>query len=276
MGDEDCCGDAGVEALAGAAQVGDEDAAGDEGLDVGADAAALIAYHQEGIRGLEGHRIEAFAVEEGAIHLAAFAASLFKEGLQRAILHRGAEDAAHGGLHHLGVEAGDGVGRADDTPQAKPVGSADDGAQVAGILQAVEHQREGMLPGFAKGAEVAAKEHPHLIGALLRGEAFQLGIGHLVGLYAVQQRLMALQPRGGGAEGANGESSLKGFETHLGSFHHEETLFLARFGHSVGGQFLQFCFRNHDAKVRNFSKIAAKKQHFRTLARSIALKNTTV
>ena len=51
-----------------------------------------------------------------------------------------AQHGAHGGLHDLGVVAGDGVAAADHAADAEPVGRAQHGAQVAGVLDVVQRQ----------------------------------------------------------------------------------------------------------------------------------------
>ena len=49
-------------------------------------------------------------------------------------------DTAHGGLNDFGVVDVGGVGRAIDGVDAKPVGNADDGSQVARVLNTIEGQ----------------------------------------------------------------------------------------------------------------------------------------
>ena len=51
-------------------------------------------------------------------------------------------EASHGGLHHFGVVGIGGVLAAIDGVDAEPVGNADDGAEVAGILHTVESKCE--------------------------------------------------------------------------------------------------------------------------------------
>ena len=53
-----------------------------------------------------------------------------------------AGDASHRGLHHLGVIHISRVKAAIDVGNAKPVGYADDGAEIPRVLDAVEHQGE--------------------------------------------------------------------------------------------------------------------------------------
>ena len=49
-------------------------------------------------------------------------------------------DASHRGLYHLGIVTVGSIFRTEDGLDAKPVGNADDGAQVARVLNAVEGQ----------------------------------------------------------------------------------------------------------------------------------------
>jgi hypothetical protein len=53
-------------------------------------------------------------------------------------------------LYHLRIPGIDSVFTADDVVYAKPVGYADDGAQVAWVLDAVEGKEEGFFRGRRK------------------------------------------------------------------------------------------------------------------------------
>ena len=84
-------------------------------------------------------------------------------GRKVGIEHFGAEKAAHGALHHFGVETGDGAIAADDAPHTEPVGGADDGAQIAGILQVVQGQGKAVVAAGGRG-QLTVQKHPHLVG----------------------------------------------------------------------------------------------------------------
>jgi hypothetical protein len=72
-------------------------------------------------------------------------------------------------LHHFGVPSIDSIFRTDDVGDAKPVGDADDGAQVARILDAIEGDGEGaQLRGSLIGDR---EEGEDLLGVLLEAEA---------------------------------------------------------------------------------------------------------
>ena len=57
-------------------------------------------------------------------------------------VERHAEDGAHRGLDHLGIVQFHGVGRSDDPVDAEPVRHPEDGAQVAGVADAVQGQEQ--------------------------------------------------------------------------------------------------------------------------------------
>jgi hypothetical protein len=72
-------------------------------------------------------------------------------------------------LYHFGVPSIDSIFRTDDVGDAKPVGDADDGAQVARILDAIEGDGEGaQLRGNPIGDR---EEGENLLGVLLEAEA---------------------------------------------------------------------------------------------------------
>ena len=49
-------------------------------------------------------------------------------------------EGTHGGLHDFGVIAIGSVERADDIVNAEPIAGADDGAEIAGVLDSVQSQ----------------------------------------------------------------------------------------------------------------------------------------
>ena len=101
-------------------------------------AVALVAHNDDAISG-EWLFVDVLSVEHGAID----GTLAVSEQLQQvAIYNMYVCDAAHGSLNDLGVIDVGGVGRAIDGVDAKPVGNADDGSYVAGVLNAVERERE--------------------------------------------------------------------------------------------------------------------------------------
>ncbi len=142
LGAGDGCGDGYIETLGGVVLTvaGDEQAAVHLGPDLWRDAIAFVAHHDESVRG-ERLGIDIVAIEQGAID-GVIGWQAFDEVLQIYIYNVYARDASHGGLYYLRIPGIDGVFATVDLFYAKPVGYADDGAEVAGILDAVEGQGE--------------------------------------------------------------------------------------------------------------------------------------
>ncbi len=80
-----------------------------------------------------------------------------------------AEDGAGGGADDLGVPRVDGVGREEDLLRAEGFGGADEGAEVAGVLQAFEDERDGLWLRPSAAARVGMSEG---CGDALRGGGF--------------------------------------------------------------------------------------------------------
>ena len=118
--------------------VGDEQMVGDVLADGLGNAVALVAHDNDAISG-EGLFVDVLSVKQGAID----GTLAVSEQLQQvAIYNMYVCDAAHGSLNDLGVIDVGSIGRAIDGVDAKPVGNADDGSYVAGVLNAVERERE--------------------------------------------------------------------------------------------------------------------------------------
>ena len=205
-------GHRGVEALAGAANVGYRYAVAHKALHLWRYASRLVAYHQRG-RDLQRGAKHIAAVEQGTIDgVLVGRKPLAEVGL----LDAGAEYAAHSGLHNLGIVATHGVGAAHDVAHAEPVGGANDGAQIAGVLYAVEHHDKAFLLRGCQGAPLY--EHPHLVGTAHGAKAFQFGVGDLVALHVGKPRLMGPQPFGHGANHPHGHARGKSLLGHLDAF----------------------------------------------------------
>ena len=100
------------------------------------DTVAFVAHHNESVAAkLLG--VDVLAIEECAVDGVIRGQSIEQLiGLDIDYMYAG--DAAHGGLNDLGIPGVDGAGAAEDGVDAEPIGDADDGAQVAGVLDVVE------------------------------------------------------------------------------------------------------------------------------------------
>ena len=88
----------------------------------------------------KGLPVKILPVEEGAVDVAAGTERPAAELRDVLIVETDAEKRAHGSLHDLGVEKVGRVRRCVDAVDAEPVGDADDGAEIAGVADAVEGQ----------------------------------------------------------------------------------------------------------------------------------------
>ena len=91
----------------------------------------------------------------------------------------GATQGSHCGLDGFGVvDVGTGAG-AHDVVDTEPVGSPDDGAEVAGVLDVVEREDEGMVVGGGERG-FALSEYGYYFGACLqRGDFGEFIVGCL-------------------------------------------------------------------------------------------------
>ena len=135
FGHEDGAGYGGVEGFCGASQVGYCNALSDILLHREGNAAAFVAYYEYStfLR-----QLEALVVTPGIRTVEKCAYNGFvargEIGGEVGIDDFGAEETAHSALYHLGIEAGDGAVATDNASHTEPIGSANDGAQVSGVL----------------------------------------------------------------------------------------------------------------------------------------------
>ena len=102
-------------------------------------AVALVAHNDDAVS-RKWLFVDILSVEQGAID----GTLAVGEQLQQvAIYNMYVCETPHSSLNDLGVIDVSSVGRAIDGVDAKPVGNADDGSYVAGILNAVEREGEG-------------------------------------------------------------------------------------------------------------------------------------
>ena len=109
------------------------------------DAITLVAHDDQSLGG-ELLGVDVVAVEEGTIDRKIGWQGVEECG-QISIYNVHTRDAAHRGLYDLGVPGVDGILAADDGGDAEPVGDADDGSEVAGILHAVEGEDQFIVYG---------------------------------------------------------------------------------------------------------------------------------
>ena len=125
---------------------GDEQSMGKERAYGLGDAVTLVAHHDDGL-GRKVGSIDILAVEYRATNgqrmpsLSVFLGEPGEEFGKITIINIYTRDAAHRGLHHLGTPGVGGVLRAVDSADTEPVGKADDGAEVAGVLDTVQRYR---------------------------------------------------------------------------------------------------------------------------------------
>ena len=204
-------------------------------------AVALVAHDDEG-RGGEWLGVDVVAVEEGAID-GEVAWQRIEQGGEVIIIYVYARDAAHRGLYHLGVPGVGSVGAADEGGDAEPVGDADDGAEVAGVLYAVEGEGEAFDGGRSDGLG-HGKQGEHLLGVLLEGEALQL-----VGGDGLRHDALGGLPVGGGKDGL-GLEALKEVAYHLGALGYEEAFATTVFLLFEQSDKFQLVFTDHFQKSR--------------------------
>ena len=143
LGAGDGGGDGHVEAVGRltVVEIGDEQTAVDALTYGFGDAIALVAHDDEPLF-CELLGVDVIAIEQGAVD-GIVGGQRVEEGGKISIYNVHARNAAHRGLYHFGVPSIDSIFGTDDVGDAKPVGNADDGAQVARILDAIEGDGEG-------------------------------------------------------------------------------------------------------------------------------------
>ena len=157
-----------------------------------------------------------------------------------------ARNAPHRCLHHLRIV---GVGRVEaavDGANAKPVGNADDGTEIAGILHAVERQSQFVV-GRAGVGQRRLKHRQHLLRVLQETQFPQFVVAHLrqrsPSLCRSVGRLLA-DPFTRGKHLAGGSHGQQ-VAHHLRTFGHEDALLPTVFLLLQRAYVFQFRFADH-------------------------------
>lgn len=178
---------------------------GDAVGDFGGDALSFVAHDDDACRG-EWGAVDVVAIEECAVDGdAGINGEVFGK---RGVDDFDTGDGTHGSLDDFGVEGIDGVVAGYDGADAKPVGDAYDGAEVAGILNAVESEDEvvGGRGGVGKGVDRKVVEGNDLRGGGKVGHALHVGSGDLDGGGGGCDDVgVGFDPSSGGKEVARGE-----------------------------------------------------------------------
>ena len=145
-------------------------------------AVALVAHDNQSMR-REWLGVDVVTVEQGSVD-GIVGWQGVNELLQIYIYNVHTRDTAHRGLHHLRIPCIGCIVAAEDGGDAKPVGYANDGTQVARVLYAVEGEEQTfrvLKSGRgARGVLWDGKEGKHLLGVLLEAEASELVVGNLI------------------------------------------------------------------------------------------------
>jgi len=240
---DDGGGDGGVEGFGGAVSR-DGDEAGDAGFHGGGEAAAFAADDDDGV-GMRGERVDVVADEVAAED---GRAGVSEGGGEIGGVDADAGEGAHAGVDDFLVEEVGGVGGEEDAIEAEPVGEAEERADVAGILQAVEGEGEAVVEGAGRerfAVEAADGEE--------RGRCREMAdTGHFGGgdFDDARRRGGAGGGRRGGGGGVDFEEGKAGGEEFGDDFlalDDEEAERLAMFFVAEGAEALDFGFREHVA-----------------------------
>ena len=118
---------------------GDEQGGSDSGTDGGRDAVAFVAHYYESMVG-ECRLVDILAIEQHSAN--GHVGVGCEQVLKVAIMHTDMGYRSHGGDDGFGVEEIDRVAGSEDMFYSEPMASADDSAEVSGVLDSVEHDIE--------------------------------------------------------------------------------------------------------------------------------------
>ena len=121
-------------------EIRDEQTVGDMLAHGFGNAITLIAHHNDAVLG-KGLLVDVVTIEQGSVD-GEVLWQLVEKLDQVSINNMYVRKASHRGLYYFGIVSIGRIFAAINGVNAKPVGYADNGAEVAGILNAVESQRK--------------------------------------------------------------------------------------------------------------------------------------
>ena len=189
---------------------------------VGRDAAAFVA-DEDGGGVFQGDFVDAlFGAGVGGVEGEMAGLDFGEEGIPIGEGEGEAEERAGGGAEGFGVPGAGGPFEKDDAGGAEGFGGADDGAGVAGVLDAVEGEGEGAA--FEEAGEGLFVQREEGDEALAVFDGGDLGEGGFVDEVAVD---VVVELRGGafgGEDGADGGAGTEGFVVKMEAFGDGETV----------------------------------------------------
>lgn len=238
-------GDGHVERLGSNASlgvVGDEELMSDVLARLAAYTVAFVAHDDDAV-GRQRFLIYITSLEEGAVDGNSWRGGAYggKVVGEVDVVDVDAGYGSHRGLYGLGTEGIGGADGAEYVTDAKPVGNADDGAQVAWVLYIIEGEAE--LPLGKVGGEHGLwqfEDGKHILRGLQETGLAQFVTRDLDNLVCLEVR-MAVEPFGRGNNRATGEVGEQ-VAHYLGTLGNEGTLFSAPFFLLQGLDELEFVF----------------------------------
>ena len=141
------------------------------------DAVTLVAHDNDTI-GREIGVVDVSPFEKSAIDIDATATRIGKTLRQVKIMYAHARNGTHRSLYHLGTETVGSCGRADDVVDAKPVAKADDSAEIAWVLDAVESQGQRVGSRDERRGLWDIEHRQHILGSLHETDLLHLVARH--------------------------------------------------------------------------------------------------
>jgi len=154
-------------------------------------------------------------------------------------------DGPHGGLYGFGLPGIGGSHRTENMPDAEPVGRAQDGSQIAGILDIVQRQaqRLGNLLPVERTVRLA-EDGQHPLRASLQAGLLEFVVTHFDHFLGPDAGMLG-QPLWGGRQKSAGEQRQQ-FFGQLVAFGREQSVFCPDFLLFQGMYPFEFGFAQHD------------------------------